>query len=287
MSAITTEQYLYKKEIDWSTLQWGFTLPADIGIVFSAYEERFLERGESKPINILLNGQTYKARVTNENFDKKYHEIHKGDIVRILYSGKALSQALMTIFSESTAYLSAIRQAADHKRYQRDYLPENKKEYLVIYATELEDTYVFEPLLCSELVEAETEFKAFTETEAESELARLDATDNTAGVTVKEGIRKIRKLDRKIGESLKLHYSYRCQICGALVGEGYDTHIAEAHHIDYFTKSLNNDAGNILIVCPNHHRVIHDRDPIFNRNDCTYLYPNGLRESLKYNDHIH
>ena len=35
----------------------------------------------------------------------------------------------------------------------------------------------------------------------------------------------------------------------------YGSHIVEAHHIDYFVSSLNNDASNQLIVCPNHHSI--------------------------------
>ena len=62
--------------------------------------------------------------------------------------------------------------------------------------------------------------------------------------------------NRKIGDNLKLLYGYRCQICGQLIGEEFDSHIIEAHHIDYFVLSLNNDAGNQLIVCPNHHSII-------------------------------
>ena len=34
---------------------------------------------------------------------------------------------------------------------------------------------------------------------------------------------------------------------------------------DYFVNSLNNDERNQMIVCPNHHSIIHDANPIFNR----------------------
>ena len=84
-----------------------------------------------------------------------------------------------------------------------------------------------------------------------------------AGIQTNQRLLKIRKLNRLIRENLKLLYGYRCQICGQLIGEGYGSHMAEAHHIDYFVNSLNNDASNQMIVCPNHHSIIHDANPVF------------------------
>ena len=91
---------------------------------------------------------------------------------------------------------------------------------------------------------------------------------------------------QKIGEYLKELYGYRCQICGRLIGEEYGSHIAEAHHIDYFVKSLNNDASNQLIVCPNHHSIIHDVNPVFDRKRKLYVYKNGVTEGLVINKHL-
>ena len=41
-----TENYVYKKEIDWSTLMEG--LPLDNQVIFLRNMENFLQRGESK-----------------------------------------------------------------------------------------------------------------------------------------------------------------------------------------------------------------------------------------------
>ena len=66
----------------------------------------------------------------------------------------------------------------------------------------------------------------------------------------------------------------------------YGSTLIHAHHIEYFTKSLNNNPENILIVCPNHHGIIHDCNPEFNATEKTYHYPNGLVEGLTLNRHI-
>ena len=35
-----------------------------------------------------------------------------------------------------------------------------------------------------------------------------------------------------------------------------------SHHIDYFTRSQNNDSTNIIIISPNYHCIIHKNNPI-------------------------
>lgn len=67
---------------------------------------------------------------------------------------------------------------------------------------------------------------------------------------------------------------------------GYSERVMEAHHIDYFVKSLNNDAKNQIIVCPNHHSVIHDVDPVFDRSKLIYVYANGFEEKIVLNQHL-
>lgn len=47
------ESYVYKKEIDWSVLMEGFTLPIENQVVFLQNMGRFLQRGESKIIHFL------------------------------------------------------------------------------------------------------------------------------------------------------------------------------------------------------------------------------------------
>lgn len=74
--------------------------------------------------------------------------------------------------------------------------------------------------------------------------------------------------------------------CGRKVGEFYGVDLAECHHIEPFSQSLNNNASNLLIVCPNHHRIIHAAAPTFDRERKLYLYPNGCTETLQLNEHL-
>mgnify|MGYP000028338941 CR=1 FL=1 len=111
--------------------------------------------------------------------------------------------------------------------------------------------------------------------------------DKSSGIEKKLQIVKIRKLNRKNRRKFEaILYGYRCQICGQVIGEKYGSHIAEAHHIDYFVNSLNNDANNQMIVCPNHHSVIHDANPVFDRRMMMYRFDNGVEERIRLNKHL-
>ena len=54
-----SENYVYKKEIDWSTLMEGFTLPLDNQVIFLRNMENFLQRGQSKIIHFFMNTPVY------------------------------------------------------------------------------------------------------------------------------------------------------------------------------------------------------------------------------------
>ena len=62
-----TESYVYKKEVDWSVLMEGFTLPIENQVVFLQNMGRFLQRGESKVIHFYMDGKTYDVRIININ----------------------------------------------------------------------------------------------------------------------------------------------------------------------------------------------------------------------------
>lgn len=78
-----SENYVYKKEVDWSTLMEGFTLPLDNQVIFLQNMENFLQRGESKIIHFFMNGKTYDAKIVNVNNSV---EKRKKDAYQIRYT---------------------------------------------------------------------------------------------------------------------------------------------------------------------------------------------------------
>lgn len=281
---MSTESYVYKKEVDWSLLTEGLTLPIDNQVVFGQIMGRFLKRGESKSITIYLEGKSYKAKIVNVNFDSKFKR--KKDTLQIRYTKNGeLSRALQLYFNKSFNFIRTTREirAAGDRTMIR--LPDECKEYLAIYTTEYDDSYVVEPIVADDILLLKKAVEGQQERVMEAEF-NYDVEDSSVGFMESERIVKIRKLNRKIGDNLKLLYGYRCQICGQQIGEEYGSHIVEAHHIDYFVSSLNNDASNQLIVCPNHHSIIHNVNPVFDRKRLLYIYNNGLKEKLILNQHL-
>ena len=278
-----SENYVYKKEIDWSTLMEGFTLPLDNQVIFLRNMENFLQRGQSKIIHFFMNGKTYDAKIVNMNNSV---EKRKKDAYQIRYPRNGeLSQALQQYFFKSMSYIKMIRESRDPKDRSYIKMPDGLKEYLAIYTTEYEDTFLLEPIAQDDFQVMKKSIQGMRERTVENEI-EYEMEDKSSGIEKRLQIVKIRKLNRKIGENLKLLYGYRCQICGQVIGEKYGSHIAEAHHIDYFVNSLNNDANNQMIVCPNHHSVIHDANPVFDRRRMVYRFDNGAEEMIKINKHL-
>ena len=281
---MTTENYVYKKEVDWSLLNEGLTLPFDNQVVFGQIMGRFLKRGESKDITLYLNGHSYKAKITNVNSDPKFKR--KKDTLQIRYiKGGELAKELQACFMTSYQFIKKTRELRQPGDRTMIRLPEDLKEYLAIYTTEYDDSYVLDPIVSEDIAALKQVVSGQKERILEAEF-NYDVEDATSALLESECIVKIRKLNKKIGDNLKLLYNYRCQLCGCLIGEEYGSHIAEAHHIDYFVSSLNNDANNQLIVCPNHHSIIHDTNPVFDRQKRLYIYKNGVEQKLLLNRHL-
>ena len=281
---MTTENYVYKKEVDWSLLIEGLAVPIENQVVFGQIMGRFLQRGEKKQITIYLDDKSYQASIINIDYSKKFNR--KSDIFQIRYARNGeLAQALQKRFMSSYRYLEymrKIRKPGDRKMLR---LPDDEKEFLAVYTTEYDDSYIFEPIVKNDFSIARKYFLRFDE-RAFEEQSDIKVTDPDASIEERTQIAKVRKLDRSIGDNLKQLYGYRCQICGKLIGEEYAAHVVEAHHIDYFVRSLNNDASNQLIVCPNHQSIIHDVNPVFDRTRKLYVYKNGMTEGLLLNKHL-
>lgn len=276
--------YVYKVEANWSLLTEGITLPVDNQVVFARNMGSFLQRGEARDITVYLNGKGYRATIRNVKFDEKFNRIK--DILQIRYARNGdLAKALQQCFSISYKYLSTLRYQRPENDRSIIRLPDEIKEYLAIYTTQYEDSYVFSTIEADDMAFLSTTIKNQPERLLES-IFNYEAEDKSASIYEHQKIVKIRLLNRKIADNLKLLYDYRCQICGKRIGEEYSSIIVEAHHIDYFVTSLNNSSDNQLIVCPNHHSIIHDVNPLFDRCKLQYKYPNGIDEGLRLNFHL-
>lgn len=163
----------------------------------------------------------------------------------------------------------------DLKNYDFDEMTRIVKALL----TENDELYVAPPI-------TETDRKLVTEF-SEEEIERIiNQQDMKAKVVRKENIVSSRIFDDRIQTSLKKLYQHRCQICGATATVMYGVDVSEAHHIDYFTRTANNNPGNIVILCPDHHRIVHKAKAVFNYELHQFEYENARIDPLMYNLHL-
>ena len=134
-----------------------------------------------------------------------------------------------------------------------------------------------------EIVQAQKIVCNFSEEELEM---LINGRDSSSKIIQHQALVRSRVFDPRIPNSLKKLYECRCQICGARTIEMYNVDISEAHHIEHFSKTANNNASNILIVCPDHHRIIHKAKPVFKRELLRFEYENGKNDELMYNFHL-
>ena len=198
-----TENYVYKKEIDWFTLMEGFTLPLDNQVIFLRNMESFLQRGESKIIHFFMNGKTYDAKIVNVNNSA---EKRKKDAYQIRYTRNGeLAQTLQQYFFKSMSYIKTIRESRDPKDKSYIKVPEGLKEYLAIYTTEYEDTFLLEPIGQEDFQVMKKTIQGMRECVVEN---KIEFEDKNSGIEKRLQIVKICKLNRKIGENLKLLCGY-------------------------------------------------------------------------------
>ncbi len=198
-----TENYVYKKEIDWFTLMEGFTLPLDNQVIFLRNMENFLQRGESKIIHFFMNGKTYDAKIVNVNNSA---EKRKKDAYQIRYTRNGeLAQTLQQYFFKSMSYIKTIRESRDPKDKSYIKVPEGLKEYLAIYTTEYEDIFLLEPIGQEDFQVMKKTIQGMRECVVEN---KIEFEDKNSGIEKRLQIVKICKLNRKIGENLKLLCGY-------------------------------------------------------------------------------
>lgn len=269
------------KDVDKSVLTQGFTIPQYMHEMIYNAIGTHLPHGKKTIIKILLNGHEYEVPLINQAFNQKKYPDH-GDVLQIRYTEKSqFGQEIQRVFSASTSFLNDYY--GQHPNARAPRIPKDRVEYFSLYATDIPGTLLMECIPMQEYKKEVSFLEPFNEYTIES---ILDQRDDTADLVAVTKITKIRRLSKGVGDSLKQFYGYRCQICGEKIGEKYASNLIHAHHIDYFSKSLNNNPDNIMILCPNHHGIVHDVQPKFNRKDKCYHYQNGLIEGLILNKHL-
>jgi 5-methylcytosine-specific restriction protein A len=100
------------------------------------------------------------------------------------------------------------------------------------------------------------------------------------------GIRDQYQRDPSLAVALKELYEYRCQICETDFKPKYNQPFSETHHIKALAESGRDVSKNLLVLCPNHHRIVHATHAEFDHARLLYKYPNRYEERVRLTDHL-
>lgn len=279
-------RFIMQKTVDWSLLNDGMTIPVSACALLKAWDESILTHGAGKDIKVLIDGVLYDAKLKNQNFEQSNWAGHK-DVIQIRYGRQsALAVKLRAIFKKSYDYLFAQKQLLGKSKRQI-LLPSDIHEYMRLYLTTSSDVLCMECCSSSDYQQlAHTLSVIPEEVYEQSDDEQFFMADKTASIEEKQRLVKYRRIDRSIILTLKRFYDYRDEISGEKIGDEYGDSVVEAHHIDYFTRSQNNDSTNIIIISPNYHRIIHKNNPMFNRKKFQFEFENGEVLRLKLYEHL-
>ncbi|WP_019680668.1 HNH endonuclease signature motif containing protein [Ruminococcus flavefaciens] len=239
--------------------------------------------------------------ISNNTMDIIAYYLSEYDMTAFTYLGYK-SQAsgfreIASVFGRKDGYLRRLRDEYDvvtsnHRNGQRNRPPRQRimdtKEYLSSYSFD-----ELSSIVKSIITNATSATLTPSSIEDVSKISEIDleriinAKDMNSRIEYKtSSMKAVRIYDHSIIYGLKALYKGRCQLCGYFPLDEFITDITEAHHIEYYSETQNNDASNILILCPNHHSIIHKLNPTFDRKQMRYLFPNGIILGLKLNYHI-
>lgn len=217
---------------------------------------------------------------------------------RLGFDSQALGfKSISNVFGRKDSYLRRLRDEYDvitssHRNGQKNRPPRPR----IVQAKTYLSGYSFDELSCiveSLIINASPVINVESNAEivkdlTEEEIERIiNAKDNSSRIEYRSSATKsVRIYDRSIISGLKALYKGQCQLCSCLPLSTFDCDISEAHHIEFFSETQNNDASNIIIVCPNHHRIIHKLNPVFNKEKLEYVFPDETILKIKLNYHI-
>lgn len=82
---------------------------------------------------------------------------------------------------------------------------------------------------------------------------------------------------KKIVIELKIKCNCKCQLCGFTFKKKSGENYAEAHHIVRLADNGSQNENNVIILCANHHRMIHYAE------DIKYIFDEALLKEVRIN----
>lgn len=117
-----------------------------------------------------------------------------------------------------------------------------------------------------------------------------DIKDLEGHQAAKRAVRtEVYKRSQKTIKQLKAKYTGLCQITGSKLSslKDYEVDVTEAHHINYLCDGgLDGTPSNIIIISPEWHRLLHKRNPKFDKATLSFVFENGKVLPVRYPGHL-
>ena len=91
---------------------------------------------------------------------------------------------------------------------------------------------------------------------------------------------QVARRDRALAEQLRELYDGECQICGWAPRRSYGVEICETHHLRWLSRGGSDVIGNLVLLCPNHHRAVHRCDAPFDFGNAAFVFA-ATREGFR------
>lgn len=98
-------------------------------------------------------------------------------------------------------------------------------------------------------------------------------------------LREVPRRSRALVEALRVMYRGRCQVCGWESRTAHVVDVCEAHHLQWLSRGGDDATENMVLLCPNHHRLVHALDAPLDFRDLAFDL-GARREALRFNEHL-
>lgn len=299
---MVTEPFLImRKQVDWSLLQSGWTIPVDFHHrVMTDNEGDKMNPGDKRSVVLLIGGHPFSAVLTCVR--RPQGPPH---ILQVRYDrNHELRDVLSTVFWTSRTCLEL-----DRARLRRELGPDAKifaevppssAEFVEWRSTGVPFCYQVDLIPCrlraSDRVVpilaglGESHVEAVLQEDSEERFANwlraiqsLAPTEDTEVVRCLQYGRRYVNLARRLLGQL---YGQTCQLCGGKTHRSIGDMVNITHHISPVTTSMDNRVSNLILICPTHHAMLHAADFTFEQAQLRFASPRAGILEIAANRHL-
>lgn len=107
----------------------------------------------------------------------------------------------------------------------------------------------------------------------------INSLDSSVSYEIMKKLVMTRGYNKNLLDDMKIRANNTYLVEGCNCGYEHEVSIVEAHHIEKFSLTQNNKLKNILILCPNNHRLIHKTKASIDKEKCIIDYKDEITEN--------